>query len=60
MLEVIELHRCAVREIPDDEEFAYLKEEAAKVWDRAAELGKRTVIATRRSPCSRRPARSVS
>ena len=39
MLEVIEQHRCAVREIPDNEEFGYLKEEAAKVWDRAAELG---------------------
>src|SRR5213083_3089103 len=41
MLEVIELHRCAVREISDAKEFANLKEEAAKVWDRAAELGKR-------------------
>ena len=41
MLEVIELHRCAVREIPDAKEFGYLKEEAAKVWDSAAELGKR-------------------
>jgi ribonucleoside-diphosphate reductase alpha chain len=41
MLEVIELHRCAVREISDAQEFAHLKEEAAKVWDRAAELGKR-------------------
>src|SRR5216117_3371298 len=41
MLEVIELHRCAVREISDAKEFADLKEEAAKVWDRAAELGKR-------------------
>src|SRR5436305_5152090 len=41
MLEVIELHRCAVREISDAKEFAYLKEEAAKVWDSAAELGKR-------------------
>ena len=30
MLEVIELHRCAVREIPDNEEFGYLKEEAAQ------------------------------
>ena len=30
MLEVIELHRCAVREIPDNEEFGYLKEEARK------------------------------
>ncbi|MBA3608791.1 MAG: vitamin B12-dependent ribonucleotide reductase, partial [Chthoniobacterales bacterium] len=39
MLDVIEQHRCAVREIPDNEEFGYLKEEAAKVWDRAAELG---------------------
>ena len=40
MLEVIELHRCAVREISDAKEFAHLKEEAAKVWDSAAELGK--------------------
>ena len=30
MLGVIELHRCAVREIPDSEEFGYLKEEAAQ------------------------------
>jgi ribonucleoside-diphosphate reductase alpha chain len=41
MLEVIELHRCAMREISDAKEFAHLKEEAAKVWDSAAELGKR-------------------
>ncbi len=41
MLEVIDLHRCAVSEISDVEEFAYLKEEAARVWDRAAERGKR-------------------
>jgi ribonucleoside-diphosphate reductase alpha chain len=41
MLEVIDLHRCAVREISDAEEFAYLKEEAARVWESAAELGKR-------------------
>jgi len=41
MLEVIELHRCAVREISDAKEFAHLKEEAAKVWDSADELGKR-------------------
>ena len=41
MLEVIEQHRCAVREIPESEEFAHLKEEAAKVWDRAAELGQK-------------------
>src|ERR1041384_238040 len=41
MLEVIELHRCAVREISDAKEFAHLKEEAAKVWDSAADLGKR-------------------
>jgi ribonucleoside-diphosphate reductase alpha chain len=40
-LEVMELHRQAVREIPDAKEFAHLKEEAAKVWDSAAELGKR-------------------
>src|SRR6266513_1717722 len=41
MSEVIDLHRCAVREISDAEEFAHLKEEAAKVWESAAELGKR-------------------
>src|SRR5213595_3875203 len=41
MLEVIELHRDAVREIPEAKEFAHLKEEAAKVWDNASELGKR-------------------
>src|SRR5881227_3204437 len=41
MHEVIELHRSAVSEIAANEEFAYLKEEAAKVWDSAAELGKR-------------------
>ncbi|PYJ74650.1 MAG: vitamin B12-dependent ribonucleotide reductase [Verrucomicrobia bacterium] len=40
MLEVIELHRCAVREISDAKEFSHLKEEAAQVWDSAAELGK--------------------
>src|SRR5437660_709883 len=41
MREVIELHRCAVCEISDAKEFAHLKEEAAKVWDSAAEIGKR-------------------
>src|SRR4029077_17129335 len=41
MLEVIELHRTAVSEIPDVDEFAYLKKDAAKTWNRAAELGKR-------------------
>jgi ribonucleoside-diphosphate reductase alpha chain len=41
MLEVIERHRQAVHEISDAKEFAHLKEEAAKVWDSAAELGKR-------------------
>jgi ribonucleoside-diphosphate reductase alpha chain len=41
MLEVIELHRCAVHQIPDAKEFAHLKEEAANTWDNAAELGKR-------------------
>jgi ribonucleoside-diphosphate reductase alpha chain len=41
MQEVIELHRCAVREISDAPEFAHLKEEAAKVWDSASEIGKR-------------------
>lgn len=41
MLEVIELHRGAVRDISDAKEFGHLKEEAARVWDNAAELGKR-------------------
>jgi ribonucleoside-diphosphate reductase alpha chain len=41
MLEVIDLHRAAVDEIPDVEEFAYLKKEAAHAWNRAADLGKR-------------------
>src|SRR4030095_916863 len=41
MLGGIEMHRQAVREISDAKEFAHLKEEAAKVWDSAAELGKR-------------------
>ena len=41
MQEVIELHRSAVSEIAANEEFAYLKKEAARVWDSAAELGKR-------------------
>src|SRR5256714_8892733 len=41
MLEVIDLHRCAVNEIPDTDEFAYLKQEAKEVWKKAAELGKR-------------------
>jgi ribonucleoside-diphosphate reductase alpha chain len=41
MLEVIELHRCAVHQISDAKEFAHLKEEAANTWDDAVELGKR-------------------
>src|SRR5207248_2862609 len=41
MLEVIDLHRCAVNEIAANEEFAYLKEEASRVWDSAAEFGRR-------------------
>lgn len=41
MQEVIELHRSAVSDIAAHEEFAYLKEEAARVWDTAAELGRR-------------------
>src|SRR3954470_24885008 len=41
MQEVIELHRSAVREIAPNEEVAYLKEDAARVWDSAADLGKK-------------------
>jgi ribonucleoside-diphosphate reductase alpha chain len=39
MLDVIERHRCAVHQISDAKEFAHLKEEAAKTWDEAADLG---------------------
>ncbi len=41
MLDVIDLHRCAVSEIPDTDEFLYLKQEARKTWKKVAELGKR-------------------
>jgi ribonucleoside-diphosphate reductase alpha chain len=41
MLEVIELHRCAVHQIADAKEFAHLKEEATNTWDEAAEVGNR-------------------
>ena len=41
MQEVIDLHRCAINEIPDTDGFAYLKQEAKEVWNKAAELGKR-------------------
>jgi len=41
MQEVIELHRSAVGEIAANEEFAYLKEEAARVWESASALGKK-------------------
>ncbi len=41
MLEVIELHRCAVNEIADVDEFVDLKKEAAKTWESAARIGKR-------------------
>ncbi|HEX4653057.1 MAG TPA: vitamin B12-dependent ribonucleotide reductase [Candidatus Udaeobacter sp.] len=39
-LDVIKLHRQAVRDISDATQFAHLKNEAAKVWDSAADLGK--------------------
>ena len=41
MLDVIDQHRCAVNDIADVEEFAHLKEQAARTWERAARLGKR-------------------
>jgi ribonucleoside-diphosphate reductase alpha chain len=41
MQEVIDLHRSAVSEIAANDEFAYLKEEAARVWESAAELGRK-------------------
>src|SRR5207244_11692511 len=39
-LEVSDLYKCEVNDIPDVDEFAYLKKEAAKTWERAARLGK--------------------
>jgi ribonucleoside-diphosphate reductase alpha chain len=39
-LDVIKLHRQAVRDISDAPQFAHLKKQAAKVWDSAADLGK--------------------
>ncbi|MCX8107183.1 MAG: vitamin B12-dependent ribonucleotide reductase, partial [Verrucomicrobiae bacterium] len=39
MLGVIRLHREAVESINTGSEFAYLKEEARRCWDRALELG---------------------
>ena len=47
MLDVIEQHRCAVREIPDNEEFGYLKEEAARVLGPRAELGQEARLSQR-------------
>jgi ribonucleoside-diphosphate reductase alpha chain len=41
MRDVIELHRAAVANISDVEEFGYLKEQAQRTWDRTAELGQR-------------------
>jgi ribonucleoside-diphosphate reductase alpha chain len=41
MLEVVDLHRCAVNDIPNVDEFASLKREAAKTWKRTADLGNR-------------------
>jgi ribonucleoside-diphosphate reductase alpha chain len=41
MQEVIEQHRAAVCEIQANDEFGYLKEEAAKVWESASTLGRR-------------------
>jgi ribonucleoside-diphosphate reductase alpha chain len=41
MLDVIRLHRQHVEEITASDRFAYLKDEARHVWDRALELGER-------------------
>ncbi len=41
MLEVIALHQAAVAEIADAPDFAYLKQEAARTWDRAQAVGKK-------------------
>lgn len=41
MLGVIKLHRDAVEALCPSAEFAYLKDEARRCWDRAMELGKK-------------------
>ncbi len=41
MLGVIKLHRNAVEEIQASTDFAYLKDEARRTWDRALEKGKK-------------------
>ncbi len=41
MQEVIDLHLSAVDEIPETEDFGYLKIEAAKTWSRAASAGRK-------------------
>ncbi len=41
MQEVIGQHRAAVAQIADVAEFSYLKDEAARAWERAAQLGKK-------------------
>ncbi len=41
MLEVIRNHRAAVDEIPANENFSYLVEEARKLWDQAVDVGER-------------------
>ncbi len=41
MLEVIDLHKAAVAEIPDTEHFSYLKDEAERTWEIAAAFGRK-------------------
>ena len=41
MLEVIDLHKASVAEIPDTDHFLYLKEEAHRSWETTAELGRK-------------------
>jgi len=50
MQEVIDLHRCAVNEIPDTDEFAYLKQERKKSGTKPPNWGNATAIAMRKSP----------
>ena len=41
MLDVIELHKASVADIPDTDHFGYLKDEAAQTWESAARLGRK-------------------
>ena len=54
MLGVIQLHRNAVEDIQASAEFAYLKDEARRTWDRALARGKQVALAGWTRPTKKR------